>query len=405
MEHKRNFPDFLSAYFSYARDQFCPDAFHFWTGISIIAGALERKVWIPYSQEAVHYPNLFVILVAHPGVGKSSATNIGTRLLREIKGVSFIPTQVTEAKFIDLMSAQTSFNIGTKNFFQSTGYFYASEASNSLKNIYGDFIACITDFYDCPSIWEKATQKDGRLTLTNVCFNMLAGSTFDYLSKLVTDDNIMGGFASRLTYVIHDEQFERNPTWEGDGEKDQEIRKKLLEDLQDIHKMAGPFRAEDAFKQAYFTWFKEHDKERANLPSEKLQALMARKGTNIFKLCMILSASESSDRILREVHWHKALELLDSVYSDLPKMLRMTQASQGVDVTQRSLIMALLNELEKAGGVLALVELINKVAILGYDMVKIQHAVKILQEGKKVLTTHFEGRNVLKLNVNVNDYL
>lgn len=400
----RNFPDFLSSYFSYARDSFCPDSFHFWTGISVIAGALERKVWIPYSTEVVHYPNLFVVLVAHPGVGKSSATNIGTRLLREVKGINFIPTQVTEAKFIDLMSAQTSFSLGTSQFFQSSGFFYASEASNSLKNIYGDFIACITDFYDCPTIWEKATQKDDRLTLTNVCFNLLAGCTFDYLSKLVTDDNIMGGFASRLTYVIHDEKMERRPTW-GDEQKDVEIRKRLLEDLRDIHKMAGPFTAEQAFKNAYFDWFVKHDAERARLPSEKLQALMARKGTNLFKLCMILSASESSDRILREEHWHKALDLLDSVYSDLPKMLRLTQVQQGVDVAQKALIMAILHELEQAAGTLNLQQLTSKVATQGYDIQKLQAAVRMLIDGKQILHSHAEGRNVLKLNVSPNNYL
>ena len=218
---KRNFPDWLDAYAQYSNDNFVPPQFNQWSGLSVVAGALERKVWLPWNDTFSYYPNIFVLMVSLPGAGKSTALNKAIGILQDMNArtssLNIIPSQVTEAKFIDLMSAQTVFEYGTQMIYQSAGYYFASEASNSLKNVFGDFIACLTDFYDCPPFWEKATKKDDKITLRNVSLNLLAGSTFDYLSKLVTDDNIMGGFASRLIYVVHREKLVRKQKFQLGG--------------------------------------------------------------------------------------------------------------------------------------------------------------------------------------------
>lgn len=333
----RRTPNFLDAFTDYADNGFAPRIFHKWSGISIIAGALERKVWLPWDDTFSYYPNLFIFLVAHPGIGKSSALDKATGLLQEMNrisagGLHFVPSQVTEAKFIDLMSRAASFEIGSKITYHSSGYYFASEASNSLKNLFGDFIACMTDFYDCPKFWEKATVKDGTRTLNNVCFNLIAGTTFDYLGKIVTDANVMGGFASRVTYVMFRDKLIRNPQFQGGEDVESperlEFRQALLADLADIHSMVGRFTGTPEFGKRFEAWYPTYETERQNLESEKMQSLMVRKQTTIFKLCMVLSASESSDRVLREHHWDRAVELLDSVETDLPGMLRESKAGQ-----------------------------------------------------------------------------
>ena len=85
----RNFDNFLSSYMDYAVDGFCPDEFHFWTGVSVIAGALERKVWTNVTAQWTLYPNLYVLLISNPAIGKSSAGNKGViELLREVPTVN-----------------------------------------------------------------------------------------------------------------------------------------------------------------------------------------------------------------------------------------------------------------------------------------------------------------------------
>ena len=69
----RNYSDWLKAYMEYAGYGEAPKYMHFWTGVSVIAGALRRKVWI----DEIYfkwYPNFYIIFVAPPGVVSKSTT-------------------------------------------------------------------------------------------------------------------------------------------------------------------------------------------------------------------------------------------------------------------------------------------------------------------------------------------
>lgn len=339
----RKFSNFLDAYLPYADDRFVPPQFNEWAALSVVAGALERRVWLPWNDTFSFYPNIYVLCVSKPGVGKSVALNKAVDLLREMNRkamtLNIMPTQVTEAKFIELMGHGRSFvdrSIAGKEFtvFQNSGYFFASEASNSLRNIFGEFIACLTDFYDCPEFWERATKKDGKkIVLKNVCMNILAGSTFDYLGKLVSDENIQGGFASRLLYVVHSDKMIRDQKFQsGTNVEDAALRKEyraaLVHDLGLINQMTGPMHADAEFGAAWEEWYPRSEKVRQEYESEKLQSILARTNTNVLKVSMLLSAAESGDRMLRLRHWHKAVELVEKVNSHIPEIFMQAKANQ-----------------------------------------------------------------------------
>ena len=339
----RKFPNFLAAYAAYADDKFVPPQFNVWAALSIIAGALDRKVWLPWGDRYSFYPNIYVLLVSKPGVGKSVALNNAVDLLREMNRrtstINIMPSQVTEAKFIELMGAGRSFTDRSSGkeltVFQNSGYYFASEASNSLRNIFGEFIACLTDFYDCPSSWERATKSSGKIELKNVCMNILAGSTFDYLGKLVSDDNIQGGFASRLLYVVHDEKLVRRQKFQGglNGPEAKQLRaayrEAMVADLTEINAITGPMSADAEFSAAWEAWYPVNEEKRQAFQSEKLQSIMARTNTNVIKLSILLSAAESNDRILRLRHWEQAVALVEGVNAHIPGIFREAQANAG----------------------------------------------------------------------------
>lgn len=334
--------DFISAYSAYADNGFLPPQFNTWAALSIVAGALERRVWLPWDDNFSFYPNIYVLLVSLPGDGKSAALNRAVSLLQEVNrktsALNIMPTQVTEAKFIELMGLGRSFSERTATseitHRQNAGYFFASEASNALKNVYGDFIACLTDFYDCPPVWSRATKKDGKpINLANVCMNILAGSTFDYLGKLVNDENIQGGFASRLIYIvsknkeINDQLFQLGGPNDIDSKERADYKAALVEDLTSISKMVGPMRADAEFGKAWEVWWPAFERKRRELESEKLQSLMARVNTNVLKVSMLLSAAESDERLLTIKHWNRALELVLPVYDQVPDIFRQARAN------------------------------------------------------------------------------
>lgn len=335
----RVFPDFLTAFEDYANDGFIPPQFATWVGVSIIAAALERKIWLPWGDNYSYFPNLYVMLVSLPGDGKSVALGRGTDLLEEAndklnKPMNIISNQITESKFIEDMGKGKSF-IERRDgkdivHLQNAGFFYASEASNSLKDIFGGFIACLTDFYDCPKKWSRSTKKDDKTQLKNVCMNVLTASTFDYLGKLVNDENIMGGFASRLIYVKSKNKKVNGQLF---PHEDQEIkaerfryRKVLIDDLSMIMQMAGRMSADREFGEAWESWYMPYEQNRRSLDSEKVQSILARTNVNALKVSMVLAASEGV-MCMGKRHWDKALSLVEPIQAEAPATFREARAN------------------------------------------------------------------------------
>lgn len=351
----RRFKSFLDAYCEYAADDFCPPQFAEWCALSVVAAALERRVWLPWNQKYTFFPNIYVLLVSHPGQGKSVSLDAAVDVLKAVSRktgtINIMPAQVTEAKFIELMGHGRSFmhkwteesldEAGTKvltpkemTYFQNAAFYYASEASATLKNIFGDFIACLTNFYDCPSAWSRATKKDGKpIVLQNVCMNMLAASTFDYLGKIVSDENIQGGFASRVIYVQQLEDKIRVQKFQSGLDADSRkeyanYQAALVEDLTAISKLIGPMHATPEYGAAWEAWYPEQQRSLLN-KEERMRSILTRTNTNVFKVSMLLSAAESDDRTLKLHHLERAIQLVEGVNAHVPRIFIESKAAQG----------------------------------------------------------------------------
>lgn len=355
----RNFPSFLDAYFNYARDSFCPDLFHRWIGFSILAAALERKVSV--KQGMIHHvPNIYVMLVSHPAVGKSTAIERGTDLLEDMRkehntNFRIIPNQVTEPALLDLMKIIEWYSldpVGRVQLPHSSGFFYASEASASaLQNTCGDFVATMTAFYDCPKFFRKKLKGEQfPVEIQNACMNLLAGSTFDYLKNLVNEQSVMGGFASRLLYIISKDRVVRETKWNAQIKEDTETRRKLVEDLAAVNKLSGPFRVTRGFEERFEAWQPEFDRYLIELNSPKMESIMSRKGTNLIKVAMLFSVSEGHFPELNEYHFDRAVEAIDEATKDNAFIL--SQAMMADKTSQAGMSQAIMRLLIKNGGTL-----------------------------------------------------
>jgi hypothetical protein len=329
---------------------------------------------------------------------------------RKTSHLNIMPNQVTEAKFIELMAHGRSFLEKTASgeimHRQNAGYYFASEASNSLKNVFGDFIACLTDFYDCPRTWERATKKDGKkIQLANVCMNLLAGSTFDYLGKLVSDENIMGGFASRIIYVVSKNKVVEDQLFQlgGSSDKEKEERKifrdAMIDDLVQISKMVGPMHADAEFGKAWEAWYPDYERKRRALDSEKAQSILARTNTNVLKVAMLLSAAESNDRMLKIHHWERALQLVDGIQAQTPSIFRQAKATSS-EKKPGNTTSAVINAVIAAPGI-NVDRLKSKLTATGHNFNQVEQTVKALI-GTGLLGVRGSGIEVLG---NPNDYL
>src|SRR5213080_4652355 len=91
---------FLDLYMAYTNAQESPELFHLWVGTTILASALGRKCFINRGYYRL-FPNLFTILVAGSAkCRKSTAINLGVRLLDGIDTTKIVSGKITPEKFI-----------------------------------------------------------------------------------------------------------------------------------------------------------------------------------------------------------------------------------------------------------------------------------------------------------------
>lgn len=384
---KRNFSNFIDGYFEYACDDFCPTPFHVWTGVSIIAGALERKVWIAPTLEPL-YPNMYILLVSYPQVGKSTALLRGMKFLEGLKNThnhefKIIPEQITEAALIDSMKVLNAFQLGPTVVQYSSGFWYASEASSSaMKNEHGDFNATLTRFYDCPDVFRKKIKGEPHPTeIPYISFNVLAGTTFDFLKTIINEQSVLGGLASRFIYVVSKEQKVRKPKWGTVQQKNDQMRKALLDDLIKIHSLKGKFSATPEFVKLWEEIHPEFDRHMFEL-SPKLRSLASRKLTNITKMCMILSAAEGDSMVLTEEHWHRAVKMIDAVTKDNAFIL--SSAAMANADAQSGINQIIMQTLKGSGGSMPGAKLRLAVSNRGVDAMRVEPSLKSLQESGQI---------------------
>jgi len=363
----RNFPCWLTAYEEYAKDGFVPDRFHEWVGRSVLAASLERKITL--KQGRIHHtPNIYVMLVSHPAVGKSTAIEAGTDLFEAVRAenpnLKIIPNQATEPALIDLMKIKEIIQVSPTKFYpHSSAYFYASEASASaLQNTCGDFVAAMTAFYDCPKNFRKKLKGEQHtVEIENACMNLLAGATFNYLKTLVNEQSVLGGFASRLIYVVSPERKVRATKWGATRDFDSDMAQKLVQDLGEINRLVGPMTPTPGFIARFESWQPQFDQYLIELKSERLEAIMSRKGTNLLKLSMIFSVSESDSLIVTEKHFDRALEVIEDCYKDNPSIV--ASAAMSDKNSQSGLNQTIGQTLKKNGGELPMATL--KLIVMG----------------------------------------
>jgi len=91
----RNYPDWIKGYMEFTEDSESPTSFSFWTAVWVVAGALQRRVWIDM-RKFQWTPNFYIIFVGPPGiVAKSTCAAVGWSFLSHLPNNHFGPESLT----------------------------------------------------------------------------------------------------------------------------------------------------------------------------------------------------------------------------------------------------------------------------------------------------------------------
>lgn len=337
---KRYYDDWLKAFVDYASFGEAPLKMLWWTGVSTIAGALRRRVWI--DQKYFQWiPNFYVIFVAPPGiVSKSTTANIGMNLLRHLEPeIKFGADVITWQALITNLSkaAQADIDPNTGEIFPMSAVTYCSDELGNLLNPNDrDLVDALVSLWDGKrGVFKKETKMSGDDSIENPFVNVIGCTTPEWISGNFPEYLIGGGFTSRCVFVYADQKRQLVPyVDEVVPPEFQEIAQKLIHDLQVISMMFGEFEITKSAREWGRAWYKEHWRNPPlGLTSQQFSGYLARKQTHMHKLSMVISASESDSLKIEAVHLEKAAAFTATIEQDMPKVFaRMGQT----DITRGS---------------------------------------------------------------------
>ena len=317
----RKNPDWLSAFLEYAEFGEAPRHMYFWAGVSAVAGALRRKVWIDQAYFK-WYPNFYICLVAPPGiVSKSTTAGVAMGLLRQVPGIKFGPDVVTWPALVSAFAESTEgFEHDGMMYPMSAMTLESSEFGNLLNPQDKEMVDLLVSLWDGKQgVFEKTTKHSGKDSVENPWINLIACTTPAWIAGNFPEYMVGGGFTSRTIFVYADTK-QRYVAYPGlRVPKDLEAQaQSLVADLEDISKLHGEYKLTKAAVDFGEEWYHQHYSVRAaNLDPDRFGGYIARKQTHIHKLAMVLSASQGDSMLITPEHLATAHQMVTDLEPDM----------------------------------------------------------------------------------------
>jgi hypothetical protein len=298
---------------------------HFWSGVSAVAGALRRRTWIDMAYFK-WTPCFFIIMVAPPGiVSKSTTISIAMNLLRKVPGINFGPDCVTWPALVTAFAEFTeSFEINGEFYTQSAMTLVSSEFGNLVNPADREMIDLLVNLWDSQQgAFKKSTKGSGKDTVENPWINLIACTTPSWIAGNFPEYVIGGGFTSRCLFVYAEikDKFVAYPHL--DVPKDLEQKQQLLlEDLEKISLLAGPYKITNDAIEYGREWYKSHYNGAANkaLQDDRFAGYLARKQTHIHKTAMVIAAAQRDTLVITADDLILANQMVTDLETDLPKV-------------------------------------------------------------------------------------
>jgi hypothetical protein len=300
--------NWLGYYAEYTKESESPASFHLWTGLSVLASACRRNVWLNQGTYIL-YPNLYVILVGPPGrVRKSTSIRLGRRLLLGLEGINFSADSITREELIRQLG-----KISTTSK-QAALTIHSTELSSLIEPSGIKMIQFLTDIFDGDFKWRYATKGQGKDTINNPVLNILAATTPTWIADGLPADVIGHGFTSRVIFIYEEDRRYLRPF---PKEPNAEIVRDLEADLDHISRIEGPFSWGPGAKDAYSDVYDEIDKNRPE--DYRIEGFHNRKDIHVLKVAMLLSLSEGDSLTLEVPFIEAAYDMLSDIEEAMGK--------------------------------------------------------------------------------------
>lgn len=333
----RALDDWLSSYIEFTKNTESPLAFHIWCGLSVISSVLQRRCGMQWGHDKI-FPNQYIILIGPSGQTRKGHALALARSFLDYIAVPVAANRVTNEKLCRHIADNCSSFSGPNGEvrLQCAATIWSTELHVFLGQANIDLLATLTDWYDCLNRWEYDTKNQGRDEMTGLCVNMLGATAPDWLTSILPQEAVGGGFTSRTIFVVEDRKGKVvvNPN---EFEINEKLRQNLCNDLEQIKLLSGDFHFSPDALEAYKRWYEASEariaKGRFAVPDPKFAGYCSRRATHIKKIAMVLSASRGDDLTIHLEDFNRARTLMEAAEKKMPRAFRGLGRARFSDLT------------------------------------------------------------------------
>jgi len=315
---RRKLESWIGAFVDHASNLESAPLFRKWAAIGTIGAVLEQKVWLQTS--APLYPNLYVFLVGHPGVGKTRTIMACAKFYRELPDFHLSPTSMSMASMVDALvdAKRTVMRLPEGPLEYNSMFIVADELSAFMHKFDEEIIGGLTTFYDTTTPYaQRRRGNDIKIKIAHPQLSILSGTTPSNLIKFMPENAWDQGFTSRVIMVFSDERIIADDFF-AQGVRD--LNPDMVHDLRLINSLSGSFEATADFRDAINNWRKLNQQPVPNHP--KLTHYNTRRLAHLLKLSMIAAVDVGNQLLLTKAAFNTAMGWLLEAELTMPEIFK-----------------------------------------------------------------------------------
>ena len=301
-----------------------PERFRRWAALGAVSAVLNRNVWTSIVEGLPLFPNLYILFVAKPAVGKSLAIQAARAVLETQPEVNLGPDSITHEAFVQrLGQAAATVNEATGEITAKAALaLFLTEWGTFMREPENDDLAMLAAMYD-NTTYEAETIGRGKDHAENPYIVIVGACTPNWFAEGFRPNDYEQGLPTRFLFIYSDAVKVRKPFSFGPAKAAgafAEIAGRFQEPFDKLGRVEGYVGlAQDAA-----AWF--NDQWLAGVPPEPKEPLLSgycgRRHLHVAKLAILfMLARDPASRIIGLSDAQRAWEVLREAEPDMPKAL------------------------------------------------------------------------------------
>ena len=316
------------SYFSNSEDERSPEVYRLWSAIGMLSSSLERRVKIMTGRWST-FPNLFIMLVGEPGVGKgiisSAESMLRATTARESKTPAFwlAPTNSTKASLVDSLEKSTrTINLPDGTTYTSAPLMQCIEEFGALMGKHDmELISLFNILYNAAEVYEERRRVGDRHVLVeNPILNFLGGVQPAILGSLFPEEHWTSGLARRMMMVFSDEDRLIDPF--GARKVGRITREHIVGKLSFFSSLVGEVVWGQEAAELFVDWHMGGQKPKPT--HSKLGGYTRERSRNICRLAglSVISRTQGITTPIQPIDFRRALDWMLSIEVRMPDVFR-----------------------------------------------------------------------------------